>query len=125
MPLENAALNEAIDNALADDITVYLNIGNPGVTGTSGRVTNLTTASVVLATADWTINATTGHAEVSDDLDFGNASAAINGVNWYSMFKGATFWARRALAASMDIANGAPVTLTGSTVEVEFTSVDA
>ena len=125
MPLENPALNEAIDNALADDITVYLNKGNPGSNGTAGRVTALTTASVTLATANWTINATSGHAEVTADIDFGNATAAINGVNWYSLFKGNVFWARRALAASKDIANGAPVTLTGSTVEIEFTSVDA
>ena len=125
MPLENPALNEAIDNAVADDITLYLNIGDPGVNGTAGRVTQLTTPSVVLSTADWAVHAVNGRANVNANPSFGNATAAVNGVSWYSMFKGSVFWARRELAAAMNIANGAPVTLTGTTVVVEFTSVDA
>ena len=58
------------------------------------------------------------------DIDFGNAGAAVNGVSWYSLFRGATFYARRALAASMNIANGAPVTLAGDSIVIEITSSD-
>ena len=127
MAIENFGLHDAIVDAVGDIITVRLHAGNPGTAGTANRVTDLSTQSVDIAAgaSGWTIHATEGSAEVTNDLDFGNATSAITGVNWYSMFKGTNFFARRLLSASMDIADGAPVTLTGSTIDIEFTSTDS
>ena len=54
----------------------------------------------------WTIHGSQGRAEVTDDLDFGNIDPAVNGVSWYSLFKGANYYDSRAQAASLNIANG-------------------
>lgn len=126
MAIENFGLREAVLAATDDVITVRLHTGNPGAAGTTNRVPTGTLGSVDVAAGStgWTIHASQGRAEVAADLDFGNAAAAATGVSWISMFKGANFYARRELAAPMDIANGAPVTLTGSTVVIEFTSTD-
>ena len=124
-PIENYGLREAALGAVGDDITVYLHTGNPGSNGTSNRVASSSIGSATItATSGWTIHATQGHAELSGDLDFGNANAAVAGISWTSMFKGSNFFARRELAAPMDAANGAPVTITGSSVVIEFTSTD-
>lgn len=126
MAIENFGLRRAILDATSDVTTVYLCTGNPGVNGTSNRVSTGTLAGVDIPAdaAGWTIHATQGRAEAADDLDYGNAGAAVNGVSWLALFKGNTFYARRELSASEDIANGAPVVLTGSTVVIEFTSSD-
>ena len=48
----------------------------------------------------------------------------MNGVSWISMFDGTDYFARRELAASVNIANGAPVSITASTMVIEYTSTD-
>lgn len=126
MPIENFGLREMVQAAISDAITVYLHTANPGTNGMTARVTALTTAApTITATTGWTLHGTQGRAEVASDVSFGNATQAIPGVSWYSLFKGGSFYARRALASSMNIANGAPVTLTGSTIVIEVTSSDS
>ena len=126
MPIENFGLREAVVDATEEVITVYLHIGNPGGAGTSNRVPSAVFggADIDAGAAGWTIHGSEGRAEVSDDINFGNAGQAVNLVSWYSLFKGANFYARRELAAEVNIANGANMILTGSTVTIEFTSVD-
>ena len=126
MAIKNFGLREMIVEAVGDDMTLYLHTGDPGTAGTANRLPTATLAGqTITATTDWTIHASQGRAEIADDVDFGNAGAAATGVNWYTLFKGANYYADRGLTAAMDVANGAPVTLTGSSVVVEITSTDA
>ena len=126
MAIENSGLREMILKAVDAAFTVYLHTGNPGVTGITNRVasTTLPSRNISAGSAGWTIHGTQGRAEVTDDIDFGTAGAGVNSVSWYSLFKGGTFYARRALATSQDIAIGAPVTLAGDSIVIEVTSSD-
>lgn len=127
MPIENYGLREAVIDATEESITIYLHTGNPGSNGTANRVSSsaLPSRTIAAGATGWDIHATQGHAEVAADVDFGAAGAAVNGINWYSMFKGSNFYARRQLAASYNVANGANFTLTGSEIDIEFLSSDS
>ena len=126
MPIEVYGLREAIDGLIEDVITVYLHTGDPGSAGTSNRVASGSIGSTTIAaTSGWTKHATLGRATAASDLEFGSASAAVTGVSWISMFKGTNFFARRALSASKDVANGADVSIDAADVVINVTSTDS
>ena len=126
MPIESFGLREAVAQNTESALTVYLHTGDPGTAGTTNRVAagTLGSADIPAAGTGWTYHATLGRATMTTDLSFGNANAAVNGVSWISMFDGTDYFARRELAASVNIANGAPVSITASTMVIEYTSTD-
>lgn len=125
MPIATAVLRAHVIEDTNDEITVYLHTGDPGAAGTANRVPAASLGSATIADDGWTVHASNPRAEVTDDIDFGTASAAINGVSHYSLFKGAALYATRALPAAVNIANGAEVVMTGSTVVVSYSSADS
>ena len=126
MPIEDYGLREMIIAATSDVITAYLHTGDPGTQGTANRVPSSTLGSVDIpaGTTGWNIHASEGSATAANNLDFGNAGAAVTAISWYSLFKGGNFYARRVFAAARTIGNGDPVVFTGSSITLEVTSVD-
>ena len=127
MAIENAGLREMVVALVEDNMTIYLHTGDPGSAGTSNRVpSSALRPQTITGGSGWTVHGTRGRANVAANISFGNAGAAVTNVSWYSLFKGSTFIARRQLAGSgTNIANGAPVSLTGSTIVIEVTSSDS
>jgi len=125
MAIEAHGLTEMITALTEDAITVHLHTGDPGSAGTANRVPTAAFGSVTIAAGatGWTIAG--GVATAKANLDFGTAGQAVTGVSWMSMFKGSTFFARRALSASQDIANTDPVVLVASSVKLEVSSSDS
>ena len=131
MPVLAAGLTEAVTDAVAEDIQVLLHTEDPGAAGTAGRITTLSIPAPVIDGGAWTV---TGASAVPDaDVSFGTASVAITGASWYSLWKrpvGQTsgdfdrYWAKRELLAPTNIANGAPVSLTASTLQITASSTD-
>ena len=127
MAFETYGLTQMMNEIVDGTLTFRLHTDDPGANGTA----NLIAASVldrpaVTGTASWsnTVIANGRRFQLLSDLDFGNASQAINGVDWISIFEGTNFVARRELSASVDIANGAAVSVTAATVRFEITSTD-
>ena len=126
MPIATSVLRAHVIDDTNDQITVYLNTGNPGSAGTANRVPSGSLGSATIPANGWTVHATNATASVSSDINFGTASAAVNGVAYYSMFKGSALYATRAIVGgSVNFASGTEVVLTGSTVTVEYTSTDS
>lgn len=125
MPIAPAVLRAHVIDDTDDEITVYLHTGDPGANGTANRVPAASLGSATIANDGWTVHASNPQAQVTNDIDFGTANAAINGVSHYSLFKGSALYATRALAATVNIANGAEVVMTGSTIMVEYASSDS
>ena len=126
MPFSTFANNRRRDNDVADGYTFYLHDGDPGANGTANRIPGAVVggAAVAAGAAQWDVT-TDGEATLAADLSFGNAGQAQTGVTWYSVFTDAgDFFARRELAATMNIANGAPVILSSSSIVWRYTSTD-
>lgn len=124
MAVESDGLNEAVMDAVAENITLRLHTGNPGTNGTSNLIaTSTLDRPVITGGSGWSIVGAV--ATPTANPDFGVAGVAVNGVSWLSMFKGVDFWGRRELAAPMDVVLGAPVALTRTTLTVTASSVDA
>ena len=87
MPIRVPILRDHVIDDINQTVTVYLHTDDPGNAGTANRVPNTSLGSATItATTGWTVHATNARAEVADDIDFGTAQAAINGVSWYSLF---------------------------------------
>lgn len=127
MAFESYGLTQMLTEIINGTITARLHTGNPGNAGTANLIATTTLdRPAVTGAASWTLTDITNgrRAQVNADLDFGNASQAVTGVNWMSWFEGNNYVARRELSASVDIANGAAVSITAATVRLEITSVD-
>ena len=122
MPFTAPALATALA-ALIPTLTVHLHTGDPGAAGTTNRVPSTSIGSATIPSPSG-FNLQGNTATAADDLDFGTASAAVSGVSWMSVFNGNSYWARRELAAPMDVANGAAVVVTASTFVFAITSTD-
>lgn len=126
MPFTDATLAQAVTAMIDAALTVHLHTGDPGSAGTDDRVaTSVVGSASISGTSAWTTSDNGRTATLDDDLDFGTAAAAATGVSWISIFEGTTLWATRELAAAMDIAVGAEVAITGSTVSLTLTSTDS
>ena len=127
MAFESYGLTQMITEIIDGTISFRLHTGNPSTTGNANLIAaaDLDRPNVA-GTASWTLTDITNgrRAQLNADLDFGNAAQAITGVSWLSYFEGANFIARRELSASVDIANGAAVSITAATVRLEITSTD-
>ena len=125
MAIEAAGLNEAVDDAVEENIELRLHTGDPGSAGTANEIpTSTFTRPTITGGGGWTVAGEV--ATLAANPSFGNAGAGVNGVSWVSMWKAGTFWARRALdSLGMDVALGAPVSLTASTLTITATSTDA
>ena len=121
MPFTDAALQEAL-TALTPELTAYLHVGNPGTAGTANRVATTAIGSATIPVNGFTISG--GTATAVNDLDFGDASADITGISWVSVFAGSTFYARRELAAAMDVSDGSGVNIAASSITFTVTSID-
>ena len=127
MAFESYGMTQMLTEIIDGTISVRLHTGNPSSTGNANLIaTSSLDRPNVAGIASWTLTDITNgrRAQLNADLDFGNASQAINGVDWISFFEGANFVARRELSASVDIANGAAVSVTAATVRLEITSTD-
>ena len=124
MPYSDNELNRDITAKVADALTVRLHTGNPGADGTANRTIALATPEpeIPAGAAGWTIAANS--AENTAAVDFGAASAAIAGISWYSLWRAGVFVGRRALAAAMNAANGANVSIAAASIVLTETSVD-
>ena len=126
MPYALSVLRADITDDIDDDITVYLNTGDPGADGLLNRVAaGVIGSATITATTGWTLHATLARATAAADPSFGDANGDRSGISWISMFKGSDFFASRALDASVDVIDGQPVRLDAATVVLERTSVDA
>lgn len=127
MPFETFAQNRRRNADVSDGYIVYLHTNDPGANGTENRVPAAVVAGAAIAAgaAQWDVT-TDAQATLASDLSFGNAGQAQNGVTWVSIFTDAgDYFARRQLASSVDIANGAPVILQASSFVWRYTSTDA
>ena len=87
MPLFDSKLNSIADDELAVAGTIWLHTAAPTNTNpANGRTTvgggDYETGQVVIA-ANWTV-ASNGDVNISTDLDFGTADAAVGTVAWWS-----------------------------------------
>ena len=127
MAFETYGLTQMITEIIDGTLTFRLHTSDPGAAGTAGLIaTTVLDRPSVTGAAAWTLTDITNgrRSQLNADLAFGNASTAVTGVSWLSYFEGTNFVARRELSASVDIANGAAVSITAATVRLEITSVD-
>ena len=123
MAIESAGLNEAVNDAVADTITLRLHTGNPGSSGASNLITTSTLSRPTIAgNSGWSVSGAS--AMPASDPSFGTAGASISGISWISLFKGSIFWARRQLTSSVTVTSGDTVTLDASTLTITATSTD-
>ena len=123
MPFHTNANNERRDRCVEDAFTVYLHKGDPGNNYTANRVSQLNAQTIAAGADKW--NLTNGQAVLKANIEFGMPSADVNGVDWISFFKGASPYAKRQLAAPMNIVTTLPVIIAASSVVFQFTSSDA
>ena len=126
MAIESYGLGQLVNAAVADVITVRLHTGDPGPNGSANLIglDVLPRVDIPAGAGGWTITAANGHAETKADVDFGNAKKAVNNVGWYSLFKGANFFARRQLAQQKNVVANAPVSIDAGTIDITVSSAD-
>ena len=147
MPIVASRLQAHVEDDVSVEVEVRLHTGDPGSSGTANEVA-LSSLTIpvwpVIAAGHTTSGGWVGAAVTNgygvtkrdaasgpdsmDDLSFGNASSAISGVSWVSYWRGASgsrvYFAKRQLASGADIADGAPISLTRTTIRIEYTSTD-
>ena len=118
--LSTTELNRASDYSVASAMTCRIHTADPGVNGTTSRIGAL---SEDLAVADWSA-ASAGDVQYDADLDFGVLHASNNiTVSHYSLWRGASFVARGALASNVAVTAGGTFKINSGTIEIDYSSV--
>ena len=119
MPLSTTELNRLANYITASDLILYAHTANPGTNGTTGR---LTTPTVALDDANWSV-ASNGDVDYEADAEFGVLDSSNQRViTYWSVWRSTAFVASGAMASSVTVTAGGTFKINTGTIQLNGAS---